>query len=84
MNHDIEHIRGVPEELGGEVEVAVLEGVPMVREALLLHRPTRMMLSADFLLAMDQGTNPVSSGSSRAASYSRRNVTFMAMACVQR
>ncbi|CAM9522088.1 unnamed protein product [Ectocarpus sp. 12 AP-2014] len=54
VDHDIEHISGVPERLGGEVEVAVLEGVPMVREALLLHRPTGTVLSADLLLAMDQ------------------------------
>lgn len=54
VDHDIEQINGVPERLGGEVEVAVLEGVPMVREALLLHRPTGAVLSADLLLAMDQ------------------------------
>ncbi|CBN75526.1 conserved unknown protein [Ectocarpus siliculosus] len=53
VDHDIEQISGVPERLGGEVEVAVLEGVPMVREALLLHRPTGTVLSADLLLAMD-------------------------------
>lgn len=57
MNHDIEHMSGVPEQLGGEVEVAVLEGVPMVREALLLHRPTGTVLSADLLLAMDKNTS---------------------------
>lgn len=56
MNHDIEQICGVPEQLGGEVEVAVLEGVPMVREALLLHRPTGTVLSAALLLAMNQNT----------------------------
>lgn len=55
VDHDIEQIRGVPEQLCGEVEVAVLEGVPMVREALLLHRPTGTVLSADLLLAMDKG-----------------------------
>eukprot|EP00903_Cladosiphon_okamuranus_P013972 g12993.t1 len=54
VDHDIEQICGVPERLGGEVEVAVLEGVPMVREALLLHRPTGTLLSADLLLAMDK------------------------------
>ncbi|CAM9644726.1 unnamed protein product [Ectocarpus sp. 8 AP-2014] len=53
VDHDIEQISGAPERLGGEVEVAVLEGVPMVREALLLHRPTGTVLSADLLLAMD-------------------------------
>ena len=57
VDHDIEQISGVPERLGGEVEVAVLEGVPMVREALLLHRPTGTVLSADLLLAMDKNTS---------------------------
>lgn len=60
VDHDIEQISGVPERLGGEVEVAVLEGVPMVREALLLHRPTGTVLSADLLLAMDQSAFSVS------------------------
>lgn len=45
---------GLPEQLGGEVEVAVLEGVPMVREAVLLHRPTGTVLSANLLLAMNK------------------------------
>lgn len=60
VDHDIEQISGVPERLGGEVEVAVLEGVPMVREALLLHRPTGAVLSADLLLAMDPSAFAVS------------------------
>ncbi|CAB1107363.1 unnamed protein product [Ectocarpus sp. CCAP 1310/34] len=66
VDHDIEQICGVPERLGGEVEVAVLEGVPMVREALLLHRPTGTVLSADLLLAMDQSAIAVSSGATTA------------------
>lgn len=56
VDHDIEQTCGVPEQLSGEVEVAVLEGVPMVREALLLHRPTGTVLSADLLLAMDKNS----------------------------
>ena len=56
MDHDIEQLCGVPERLGSEVEFAVLEGVPMVREALVLHRPTGTVLSADLLLAMDRST----------------------------
>lgn len=38
------------------MEVAVLEGVPMVREAVLLHRPTGTVMSANLLLAMNQNT----------------------------
>ncbi|CAM9310916.1 unnamed protein product, partial [Hapterophycus canaliculatus] len=53
VDHDIEHMSGVAGRLGGEVEIAVLEGVPMVREAVLLHRPTGAVLSAALLLAMD-------------------------------
>lgn len=56
MRHDLEHISQLPEQLGGEVEVAVLEGVPMVREAVLFHRPTGTVLSANLLLAMSQNT----------------------------
>ncbi|CAM9586287.1 unnamed protein product [Pylaiella littoralis] len=56
VRHDLEHISRLPEQLGGEVEVAVLEGVPMVREAVLFHRPTGTVLSANLLLAMNRNT----------------------------
>lgn len=56
VDHEFDHNCPVPEAFGGEIEVAVMEKVPVFKEALLLHKPTGVMLSSDLLLAMDKAS----------------------------
>lgn len=53
VDYDLDQGCPVPEALGDEIEVAVLQGIPVFREALLLHKPTGALLSSDLLLSMD-------------------------------
>ncbi|CAM9918527.1 unnamed protein product, partial [Discosporangium mesarthrocarpum] len=51
VDHDLEH-GAIPLSLGGEIEVAVLKGIPIFQEAILFHKPTGVLMSADALLSM--------------------------------
>ncbi|CAM9494118.1 unnamed protein product, partial [Choristocarpus tenellus] len=51
VDHDLEQ-GTTPISVQGEVQVAVLEGVPMFREAVLFHKPTGMVMAADAFFSM--------------------------------